>query len=189
MKRLANFTTHHLVVKGIVTEADAPIYIYGFEVMFSTLFTFGSIFALAAYFEFFLETLVFFIAFFPLRIYVGGYHASTQIRCYLMSIAMIVIFWALLIVVPPQCYFPLEVVIVVIALICIILWSPVIHENRCTTVENIQRCRSISFFICICEMQILLVGELVFQESELLFSFGIGLFSAVISLLLAKITG
>lgn len=189
MKQLADFTTHHLVVKGIVTEADAPIYVYGFEVMFSILFTIGSIFSLAAYLGFFVETLVFFIAFFSLRIYVGGYHASTRVRCYLMSLAMIVIFWALLIVVPTQWYFPLEVVIVVVAFICIILWSPVIHEKRCTTVENIQRCRSISFFICICEMQILLMGELIFQESELLFSFGIGLFSAVISLLLVKIIG
>ena len=40
MKQLADFTTHHLVTKGIVTEADAPIYTYGFEVMFSSFFHF-----------------------------------------------------------------------------------------------------------------------------------------------------
>lgn len=67
MKQLADFTTHHLVVKGIVTEADAPIYVYGFEVMFSILFTIGSIFSLAAYLGFFVETLVFFIAFFFIK--------------------------------------------------------------------------------------------------------------------------
>lgn len=32
MKQLADFTTHLFVTKGIVTEADAPIYAYGFEV-------------------------------------------------------------------------------------------------------------------------------------------------------------
>lgn len=79
MKQLADFTTHLFVTKGIVTEADAPIYAYGFEVLFSSLFTFGSIFVLAACFDFFVETLVFFAAFFPLRIYAGGYHASTNV--------------------------------------------------------------------------------------------------------------
>lgn len=39
MKHLTDFTTYHLVTKGIVTEADAPIYAYGFEVMFARLFT------------------------------------------------------------------------------------------------------------------------------------------------------
>ena len=39
MKQLADFTTHLFVTKGIVTEADAPIYAYGFEVLFSSLFT------------------------------------------------------------------------------------------------------------------------------------------------------
>lgn len=52
MKQLADFTTHLFVTKGIVTEADAPIYAYGFEVLFSSLFTFGSIFVLAACFDF-----------------------------------------------------------------------------------------------------------------------------------------
>ena len=59
MKQLADFTTHLFVTKGIVTEADAPIYAYGFEVLFSSLFTFGSIFVLAACFDFFVETNVF----------------------------------------------------------------------------------------------------------------------------------
>lgn len=128
MKQLADFTTHLFVTKGIVTEADAPIYAYGFEVLFSSLFTFGSIFVLAACFDFFVETLVFFAAFFPLRIYAGGYHASTRVRCYFMSLAMIVIFCGLLVVVPTQWYYILNLIIAGVVIVFIYLWAPVLHK-------------------------------------------------------------
>lgn len=41
MKQLADFTTHLFVTKGIVTEADAPIYAYGFEMIVLKHFDFG----------------------------------------------------------------------------------------------------------------------------------------------------
>lgn len=187
MKQLADFTTHHLVTKGIVTESDAPVYAYGFEVMYSSLFTFGSIFVVAACFNFFLETMVFFIAFFPLRIYAGGYHASSRVRCYFLSLAMIVLFCGLVVVVPTQWYSLLELSIAIVAFICVILWAPMIHKNRCTTLENIRYCRIISLSVCTCEIIILLVGQFLFRESNLLFAFGVGLFLAVISLPVARI--
>lgn len=186
MKQLADFTTHHLVTKGIVTEADAPIYAYGFEVMFSTLFTFGSIFVMAACFDFFLETMVFFIAFFPLRIYAGGYHASSRVRCYFMSLAMIVIFYGLLVVVPAQWHYILNLVIAGVVIIFICLWAPVIHKNRYISSTDARHYRMTSLLICFVDVFILLIGQSLFQQIILFFAFGLGMFSAVLTLPIAN---
>lgn len=186
MKQLADFTTHLFVTKGIVTEADAPIYAYGFEVLFSSLFTFGSIFVLAACFDFFVETLVFFAAFFPLRIYAGGYHASTRVRCYFMSLAMIVIFCGLLVVVPTQWYYILNLIIAGVVIIFIYLWAPVLHKNRYVSSTDVHHYRMISLLICFVDVSILLIGQNLFQEIILFFAFGLGMFSAVLTLPIAK---
>ena len=85
MKQIAEMTTHRLVSRGVIAEADASIYAYGFEAMFSTVFTFGSIIVLSVCVGNFFETLLFFTAFMVLRIYAGGYHAATRVRCYLIS--------------------------------------------------------------------------------------------------------
>lgn len=187
MKQLAGFTTHHLVTKGIVTEADAPIYAYGFEVMFARLFTFGSIFFVAACVGNFFETLLFFTAFMVLRIYAGGYHAATRVRCYLISLLMYIIFSVMLVVIPVQWYLSLAVLVVIIALICIALWAPVIHKNRSISPESFNRCRKISLLICIVESLVLLSGQFLLQDDELFFAFGLGTFSAAITVPIAKL--
>lgn len=187
MKQLADFTTHHLVTKGIVTEADAPIYTYGFEVMFSSFFTFGSLFALSVCVGNFFEALLFFTAFMVLRIYAGGYHASTRVRCYLISLLMYTIFSIILFAIPAHWYLLLIVLASIIAFICIALWAPVIHKNRNISQESFSRCRKISLLICAVEVLVFLGGQILLQESKLLFAFGLGTFSAAITVPIAKL--
>lgn len=187
MKQLADFATRRLVANGVIAETDAPIYAYGFEAMFSTLFTFGSIFALAAFMGSFLETIIFLAGFFPLRIYAGGYHASTRARCYLMSLSMIAIFVVLLAIIPSQWYLPLDVLIALIAMLCVILWAPVIHKNRRVTSEEVRRYRRISLLICGIDILVLIAGQSILPANDLLFAFGLGIFSAVITMPIAKL--
>lgn len=187
MKQLADFTTHHLVTKGIVTEVDAPIYTYGFEVMFSSSFTFGSLFALSVCVGNFFETLLFFTAFMVLRIYAGGYHASTRVRCYLISLLMYTIFSIILFAIPAHWYLLLTVLASIIAFMCIALWAPVIHKNRNISQESFSRCRKISLLICVVEVLVFLGGQILLQESKLLFAFGLGTFSAAITVPIAKL--
>lgn len=42
-------------------------------------------------FEAFLKIAVFMAAYIPLRIFVGGYHAKTSLRCYIFSVIMLII--------------------------------------------------------------------------------------------------
>ena len=80
MQRLAQGTAERLVAQGIIREEDVPIYRYGLEAMYSSLLELLSILALAALIGNFWQTVLFFAAFIPLRLYAGGYHASTRLR-------------------------------------------------------------------------------------------------------------
>lgn len=187
MKQIAEMTTHRLVSRGVIAEADASIYAYGFEAMFSTVFTFGSIIVLSVCVGNFFETLLFFTAFMVLRIYAGGYHAATRVRCYLISSLMYIIFSVMLVVIPVDLYFLVAVFTSMIAFICIILWAPVIHKNRSISPESFNRCRKISLLVCIVETLVFLGGQFLLQDSKLFFAFGLGTFSAAITVPIAKL--
>lgn len=83
MQKLAQGTAERLAAQGIIREEDAPIYRYGLEAIYSSLLELLSILTLAALIGNFWQTVLFFAAFIPLRLYAGGYHASTRLRCLL----------------------------------------------------------------------------------------------------------
>lgn len=72
-------------------EDEKEILRYGLELIFLKASFFFVVFALAFVYEKLLETIVFLVLFIPLRSVGGGYHADSRIKCFLMSISMIII--------------------------------------------------------------------------------------------------
>lgn len=107
MQRLAQGTADRLAAQGIIREEDVPIYRYGLEAMYSSLLELLSILALAALIGNFWQTVLFFAAFIPLRLYAGGYHASTRLRCFLTSLVVYAAFTIMLEIVPVAWFVPL----------------------------------------------------------------------------------
>ena len=62
------------------------VYIYGIEIILSTLIEMVTILLLAALFSEITEGLIFIGGFFFLRIFSGGYHADTYRKCFLVTI-------------------------------------------------------------------------------------------------------
>lgn len=69
----------YLKEKGLVSEEEAPVVLYGMKSLFMTLVEFISVILLAVWCENPLEGLCFLLGFCPLRLYAGGYHAKTPI--------------------------------------------------------------------------------------------------------------
>ncbi len=86
---IANFT-RILIENEVIDAEDKEIYDYGLKqgmiIVLNAITTImiGSLFGMLS------ETIVFSIAYIPLRSYVGGYHAKTQLRCYLLSVLLII---------------------------------------------------------------------------------------------------
>ncbi len=74
-----------LVKKEIITGQDIEVYQFGIECIIMKACHLISYFLIAVFFHMVLEVFVFLIAFIPLRVYSGGYHAKTPLKCYLIS--------------------------------------------------------------------------------------------------------
>lgn len=88
MQKLAQKTADQLAVQGIISQKDTAVYCYGLEALYSSLLELLTILFLSLFVGNFLQTMLFFAALIPLRVYAGGYHAKTRLRCYLMSLAV-----------------------------------------------------------------------------------------------------
>lgn len=86
-----------LIRKSVIDSEDQELYVYGFFMLLSQLLylIIACIFGLL--FQCFLESAIFYFAFQLIRKYAGGYHASTEGRCEIMStlsiLACIVMIW------------------------------------------------------------------------------------------------
>ena len=186
MQKLAQGTAERLVAQGIIREEDAPIYRYGLEAMYSSLLELLSILTLAALIGNFWQTVLFFAAFIPLRLYAGGYHASTRLRCFLTSLVVYAAFTIMLEIVPVAWFVPLAFIGGAVSFLIIWLFAPVIHQNHRSGLKHQVRFRRISIRICVVEVSAIIVGQILWSESALFFVALLGLLAETLSILAVK---
>jgi len=86
----ANRLTESLIGSGVVDRADFELYRFGFEIGFAIIANILTTVAISFLFRMPLESLLFLVAFIPLRSYAGGFHASNHFRCYWLSIIAVI---------------------------------------------------------------------------------------------------
>ena len=84
--RIGRASAECLIERGIVPETKRAVYIYGFEVIYSTCFSLGAILLLGCVGHRTKETLVFLGYFIVIRLFAGGYHAPTYGGCFLVTV-------------------------------------------------------------------------------------------------------
>lgn len=68
-----------------IDESEKEIYLFGFYQGIILLLNIVTTLVIGIILNMFVESILFLIFFIPLRIFAGGYHAKTQLRCYVMS--------------------------------------------------------------------------------------------------------
>ncbi len=76
------YLTDRMVSAGMIAKSDEAIYRFGLEQGFWMVLNLATAVALSAAWGMLAEGLCFMAAYMPLRIYAGGYHARTPLRCY-----------------------------------------------------------------------------------------------------------
>ena len=79
-----------LISLGVVPSEDKDIYVYGIGQGTVLLVNLISVIIIGLLLGMVWQSLVFILAYIPIRSYAGGYHASTQLRCYILSNAVVV---------------------------------------------------------------------------------------------------
>lgn len=85
MEKVANILTDYVIQNGVVDEEDRNIYEYGFTITIEVgLFVLFCLF-ITIYLHMFMEGILFFVVFTPLRSYAGGLHLEKYHSCFILS--------------------------------------------------------------------------------------------------------
>jgi len=82
--------TDELVSNKIIDSEDSELYTYGLRQGALILLNILTILTVGKMFGMLWESLIFMVTYIPLRTYAGGYHARTQLKCYISSVVLIV---------------------------------------------------------------------------------------------------
>ena len=82
---------NRFVKDGIITEEDKELYTFGMQQGIIIMLNIISTIIMGIIFDMVWQSVVFLLAYMPLRSYAGGYHARTQVRCYLVSLFIIAV--------------------------------------------------------------------------------------------------
>lgn len=85
LHKLSCILTKFLLDRVDGDTCEEEIYIYGFELIISTIVGLASIMTISWVLADANSGLIFIILFVPLRIFTGGYHANTYSRCFVIS--------------------------------------------------------------------------------------------------------
>ena len=137
MKSISASIAYILWDQGIIQKEDINKCRYGLDIFISSALEIVSILIIAAVIGNFLQTLLLFAAFIPLRIYAGGYHSDTKLKCYLVSLGVYGIFTIVMQLLSAEIYLIVAVSATVFSMLMILIAAPIIHKNK--SVNDIER--------------------------------------------------
>lgn len=145
---LAQYIAGCLLRNDIIDGEKLDIYIYGFEVMISSISGFVIALLLGLAFSQILECIVFLLIFVSMRSYCGGYHADTYLKCNSIFAATITAVM-LLVKMVPQYPVYVHFLVGVFSMLTVILLAPV--ENKFKPLDDAtkRKCRSISVLLAL----------------------------------------
>lgn len=141
----------------MIQSKDTEMCKYGLGIFMSSMIEIISILLISAFVGNFVETLLLFLMFVPLRIYAGGYHANTRLSCYFVSLGMYVFFTATLVLLPISAYVITNIICSLFSCFAVYLMAPVIHYNKTINLVEKENYRKISIKICLVETIIILL--------------------------------
>ena len=75
--------------KKIIQSSTKEVCAYGLRQIFSTIFNAGTMLLIGFLMQMLIEAILFTVIYIPVRVYAGGYHASTPQRCWAFSAIML----------------------------------------------------------------------------------------------------
>lgn len=142
--RISAKITAFLISQKIVQDKDKEIYEYGFDLILADFFNFSMILFIGGACGQLVPAVMYLLAFVGLRSFCGGYHAKTHLRCHIGTIGVFIFF--LLLLNMPQLTDRKALLLWgdFIALIPVLLFSPITHANKPLSEDARKRNRLLS---------------------------------------------
>lgn len=147
LNKLAAHLTDKLVSNGNIRAEEKDLYLYGLFILLSHIMYLFFVSVAGVALNCFFESLVFYISFQFIRRYAGGYHASTETRCEVLSTLSIV---SCIVLIKLSKTYNMQTVLFIISMIstvCIFLLCPLDNEEKRLTEKERKYFRRISLII------------------------------------------
>jgi accessory gene regulator B len=140
-----------------LSEKDREIFVFGLEIIISSIANVVTVLLLSLPFGQFCGTVLYLTILIISRQFTGGYHANSYRSCYLTFICIYLLTIPIVILVSVNIAQPLTIILACISIFPVFLFAPVQNKNRRLTKKEAVKFRKISrIFIC------LLVGLLTY---------------------------
>jgi len=136
-----------LYASGAIQKDDCEVYEYSLSVLLTSVLHTLTILVIGLIFGLFGESIVLFISFFLVRKFAGGFHATKQWQCYLVTVATVSGALLLLkfLLVQSDVFF---YVLLSIVTLSIFMLSPAEHPNKPLSAKEKKVYRYISWGLC-----------------------------------------
>lgn len=185
MKNISGTIADALWTQGIIQKDEVAACKYGIDIFISSFLEIASILLIAAVLGNFFETVLLFLAFIPLRVYAGGYHADTKLKCYIISLMMYAIAYVIAAVLPSETYLFANVFGTLFSLFTVLIKAPIIHRNKTVNAVERKNYRKISIEICLFETTAVLLLTSKYPQNSAITYLAVGQMSVSISMLAA----
>lgn len=134
---------------GIIDEEKVPVCQYGFELIISTAIGFFLVMLSGIIFEQALSALIFYSLFVIVRLFTGGYHTASHLRCKTVLVCCCISVLAMSELLNQYSGVLLNTVLLIPYMTAVIMFAPVEHINIPMTEEKRIRNRRISVITAI----------------------------------------
>lgn len=173
LTKYAAYLTNRLNNHINISDNEKEIYIYGFELLLSNSFTMLIILVISILFGNIFYILSFVWFFFIPRLFCGGLHANSHLKCSIMTNT---IFISTIILSKLFVYMNLESAIVILStlsLIPIIALCPVVNANHPISKKTYKKNKKISIAISIINISVIIISFSVANFTEIVIFSGV----------------
>lgn len=181
----AELVSAYFVENKIVPSEDRSIYKYGTEVAISSVLGVLLIISISAILGRVQDGILFLLCFIPTRVYTGGYHASTYLKCNATFISTFILILGISSILhkSPEIY--ISITLMLLSLITVIMLSPIKNKHKSLTSSEQKKYRKISINVSIIWIAISII--LFAFDMNILSLVSLTLFSIAILMIVEKI--
>lgn len=186
-EQLSKRITAILIRNNIVSEKEKEIYIYSFQIILSSFVSSLFIIIWSLLFKQIFNTIIFFCGFFLCRKFSGGYHAKSQVVCFLFTQTLFISYLSLITftnILESKFSF---VLITLFTNIIILTIAPIDNENKPFSKKEKTKFQKKSRILSSINLVIAFISVYFSLFIKEYFCYMLGVFSVSIMLILGKI--
>ena len=145
IEKFSKQITSHLILKDVIQSETAEVYRYGIELVISTFIGIILVLLCGLIFDMFWLTVLYYVIFFIIRRFAGGYHANTYMGC---KVVLVVSTIMVLGITKSLAFLKsysliIHILLLIFSISTLIQLSPIDNENKPLDTEQEKRCNLI----------------------------------------------